>query len=163
MRLVRAAGGLLWRDGPSGPLLAVVHRPRNQDWSLPKGKLDRGESWREAAVREVEEETGCDVRITGFAGGAWYRVGHGPKLVLFWHMALVGEGRLDAGDEIDEVAWLSPAAALARLDHESDRRLVARAASGRRRAALIPTAAAVLAVALALAGLAFARLRRPAR
>ena len=130
MPVVRAAGGLLWREGPSGPRLALVHRPRRDDWSLPKGKLDDGESWEEAAVREVEEETGCRARITSFAGATSYLARRAPKVVLYWHMALVREGRLDAGDEIDEVAWLAPADAVRRLDYELDRRLVARAPAG---------------------------------
>ena len=130
MSVVRAAGGLLWRDGPSGPRLALVHRPRRDDWSLPKGKLDEGETWEEAALREVEEETGCRARITSFAGATSYAARRAPKIVLYWHMALVREGRLDAGDEIDEVAWLAPADAVARLDYEIDRRLVARAPPG---------------------------------
>jgi 8-oxo-dGTP diphosphatase len=130
MAVVRAAGGLLWRDGPEGPRLALVHRPRRDDWSLPKGKLDEGESWEEAALREVEEETGCKARITGFAGATSYLARRAPKIVLYWHMALVRLGQLDAGDEIDEVAWLTPAEAVARLDYEIDRRLVIRSPPG---------------------------------
>jgi 8-oxo-dGTP diphosphatase len=125
--IVRAAGGLLWRASSSGPQLAVVHRPRRDGWSLPKGKLEPGEPWKDGAVREVQEETGCEVRIARFAGPSFYLAGRDPKLVLYWHMALVREGRLAAGDEIDEVAWVSAAAAISRLRHESDRRLVARA------------------------------------
>jgi 8-oxo-dGTP diphosphatase len=125
--LVRAAGGLLWRQSSSGPQLAVVHRPYRDGWSLPKGKLEAGESWREAALREVREETGCEVRITRFAGPSCYFARRDPKLVLYWHMALVREGPLAAGREVDEVAWLAPAAAIGRLRHDSDRRLVGRA------------------------------------
>jgi 8-oxo-dGTP diphosphatase len=127
MAIVRAAGGILWRDGPGGHRLAVIHRPRRQDWSLPKGKLNRDETWEEAAVREVEEETGCESRVTSFAGATFYVPRRAPKIVLYWHMTLVREGPLDAGDEVDEVAWLTPADALTRLDHESERHLIERA------------------------------------
>ena len=134
MTIVRAAGGLLWREGPSGPRLAVVHRPRRDDWSLPKGKLDDGESWEAAALREVEEETACEGRIVGFAGAVSYLAKRSPKIVLYWHMALVREGRFEANDEIDEVAWLAQDAALRRLDYEADRRLVLRSPPGGDRA-----------------------------
>jgi 8-oxo-dGTP diphosphatase len=154
MAIVRAAGGLLWRDGAGGPRLAVIHRPRHDDWSLPKGKLDDGESWEEAAVREVEEETGCRGRITAFAGATFYVPRRAPKIVLYWHMALEREGRLDAGDEVDEVAWLAPAEALARLDYEPERRLVERAPGPRVLGATVrPAGAAAAALASARADL----------
>jgi 8-oxo-dGTP diphosphatase len=127
MTVVRAAGGVVWRAETSGPRLAVIHRPRRRDWSLPKGKLDESESWEEAALREVEEETGCVARISSFAGATWYVPRRAPKIVLYWHMELVEEGELDAGDEVDEVAWLAPADAIARLDYAGERRIVARA------------------------------------
>jgi ADP-ribose pyrophosphatase YjhB (NUDIX family) len=130
MPIGRAAGGLLWREGPGGPRIALVHRPRRDDWSLPKGKLDQGESWEAAALREVQEETGCEARIIGFAGASSYVARRAPKIVLYWHMALVREGRLDAGDEVDEVAWLAPAAAMSRLDYALDRELLARSPPG---------------------------------
>ncbi len=143
--VVRAAGGLLWREGPSGLRLALVHRPRRNDWSLPKGKLDDGEAWEQAALREVQEETGCEARITGFAGATSYLGRRAPKIVLYWHMALVREGRLDAGDEIDRVAWLAPAVAMTRLDYELDRRLLARSPTGGVRPARAGPAAATVA------------------
>jgi 8-oxo-dGTP diphosphatase len=126
MPVVRAAGGLLWRSGPGGPRVALVHRPRRDDWSLPKGKLDEGEAWEAAALREVREETGCRARITAFAGASTSLQRRPPKVVLYWHMALVKEGPLEARDEVDEVQWLPPDQALARLDHDSDRRLLER-------------------------------------
>jgi 8-oxo-dGTP pyrophosphatase MutT (NUDIX family) len=127
MRLVRAAGGVLWRQGPGGPRLALVHRPLHADWSLPKGKVDAAESWRSAAVREVTEETGCDAVITGFAGAKLFVEREVPKLVLYWHMRVVRDGSPEDDDEVDEVAWLSARHALARLDSSSDRQLLARA------------------------------------
>jgi 8-oxo-dGTP diphosphatase len=122
MALIRAAGGVVWRPGPGGPSVAVVHRPHREDWSLPKGKLVDGESWAAAAVREVREETGCTVRLGAYAGSTWYVPRKTPKVVVFWRMELVREGPLDAGDEeVDEVAWLPPREALARLDHGNER------------------------------------------
>jgi len=61
--VILAAGGLVWRNSPRGREIALVHRPKYDDWTLPKGKLDPGESWQDGAVREVEEETGFDVRL----------------------------------------------------------------------------------------------------
>ena len=132
MALIRAAGGLVWRSGPDGPRLAVIHRPRREDWSLPRGKLVEGESWASAAVREVREETGCVVRLGTFAGSTWYVPRKTPKVVLFWHMELVRQGRLDARGEVDEVAWLTPREALQRLDHGNERAMLRRALAPRR-------------------------------
>jgi 8-oxo-dGTP pyrophosphatase MutT (NUDIX family) len=132
--VVRAAGGLLWRPGPRSPRLAVVHRPRYDDWSLPKGKLEPGESFPAAALREVREETRCEARLGPIAGVAWYRVGARLKLVVYWDMDLVAEIPFEPDEEIDALAWLTPRQALARLDHASERRLVARS----RRAGPVP-------------------------
>jgi 8-oxo-dGTP diphosphatase len=104
----------------------VVHRPRYQDWSLPKGKLERGESFGRAALREVREETGCDARLGRFAGVSLYRVGARPKLVLYWSMELVAEHPFAPSKEIDAVAWLTRDEALARLHHAAERRMVRR-------------------------------------
>jgi 8-oxo-dGTP pyrophosphatase MutT (NUDIX family) len=123
MECARAAGGLMWRD--TDGRVALVHRRRQGDWSLPKGKLDSDEAWHRAALREVAEETGCAARITRFAGAKLFLDRTTPKLVLYWHMRVLREGPLE--HEVDEVAWLTPRAALARLDHPSDRRLLLRA------------------------------------
>lgn len=127
MKLVRAAGGIVWREAGSGVRIAVVHRPDRDDWTLPKGKLDPGETWHEAARREIAEETGCEVRLGRFAGAKLYLDRPEPKLVLYWHARVVREGALPSEDEIDRVAWLSPREALNRLDRASDRRLLMRA------------------------------------
>jgi 8-oxo-dGTP diphosphatase len=152
MAVVRLAGGILWRDSPGTPRLVVIHRPKQRDWSLPKGRLDDGESWEEAALREVEEETGCEARITSFAGATFYVPRRIPRIVLYWHMALVREGRLDGREEVDELAWLSPADAVKRLDHETERRLLERVPpnlAGRRAARPGGVLAAEIAVARA--------------
>ena len=119
----------MWREGPRGPLLAVVHRPSRRDWSLPKGRARARESWNDAAVREVAEETGCAARITSFAGAKLLVARREPKVVIYWHMQVLRAGGLDPNDEVDEVAWLTPRQALVRLDHQSDRRLLRRAIS----------------------------------
>jgi 8-oxo-dGTP diphosphatase len=125
MSLVRVAGGVLWREvRGGGRRLAVVHRPDRDDWSLPKGRLDEGEGWRRAALREVVEETGCQAALDRFAGAKLFVDRDRPKLVLYWHMRLVRDGALEDEGEVDEVAWLSTREALSRLDHASDRRLV---------------------------------------
>jgi 8-oxo-dGTP diphosphatase len=139
MPVVRAAGGLLWRaarpgNGSKGgsTRLAVIHRPHRKDWSLPKGKLDDGETWEACALREVREETGCEGRIATFAGAMSYVPRNNPKIVLYWHMELTREGKLEAKfrDEIDEIAWLTPEEALARLDYAGERRIVQRFPDG---------------------------------
>ena len=93
---VKAAGGVVWRRGPGGIEVAVVHRPHHSDWSLPKGKLDPGESWEAAAVREVEEETGLRCELGRLVGETTYRDNKDRlKLVRFWAMR-AGDGDLDA-------------------------------------------------------------------
>jgi 8-oxo-dGTP diphosphatase len=158
MGLIRAAGGVVWREEEGGLRVAVIHRPRRDDWSLPKGKLDEGEGWEAAALREVREETGCTVKLGGFAGSTWYVPGRTPKVVLFWNMTLVKEGALDAGDEVDELRWLRVRAALERLDHESERQVLSRAVV--RREAKLRGAADALRAEIAAAR---ARLLRAAR
>jgi ADP-ribose pyrophosphatase YjhB (NUDIX family) len=129
MEIVRAAGGILWRNGSRGPMLALVHRPHKDDWTLPKGKLKDDEGWQAAAQRETEEETGCRVRVIEFAGCTFHSVRRGPKIVLYWHMTVAREGNPVAQGEVDEVAWLLPADAAKCLDDQSQRRLVQRACS----------------------------------
>jgi len=115
--VVPAAGGVVWRDGR----VAVVRRVRYDDCSLPKGKLEPGESFEEAAVREVEEEIGAVARITGFLRAVDYPMGEKRKLVVFFGMERVREGRSDSEGEIAEVRWLSPEDALAALQYPLER------------------------------------------
>jgi 8-oxo-dGTP diphosphatase len=117
---VEAAGGVVVRDGR----VAVVHRPRYDDWSLPKGHLDPGESFEEAAVREVEEEMGTRGRLVRELSPVRYRDRHGrPKLVRYWLME-PESGEFVPNDEVDEVRWLEPDEARGLLSYEADRALV---------------------------------------
>jgi 8-oxo-(d)GTP phosphatase len=124
--VIFAAGGIVWKETSEGRKIAVIHRSRYDDWSLPKGKLIDRESWEEAAIREVKEETGCDVRITGFAGTVSYKVRGAMKIVLFFTMEAVREFAFTDLSEVKEVVWLSPEEALGRLDYERERALLSR-------------------------------------
>jgi 8-oxo-dGTP diphosphatase len=123
--LVRAAGAILVRDGK----VAVVHRPRYDDWTLPKGKLEPGESEPEAAVREVGEETGFAGEIVADLGTISYTVVKGgrtlPKQVRYYLMTTTG-GAFTGEYEVDEVRWLDRVAAEALLTYERDREVLAR-------------------------------------
>ena len=123
---VRAAGGLVWRaGGPEGIELLVVHRPRYDDWTLPKGKLEPGESWVDAAQREVGEETGLRGALGPELPSTRYTDHRGrPKLVRYWAMEVEG-GAFAPNDEVDEVDWMAPTAARSRLSYERDRTVVA--------------------------------------
>lgn len=125
-----AAGGLVERTMPGGVRLAVVRRTRYGDWVLPKGKPDGHESLEETAIREVREETGCDVRIVAGRYSIEYVVGRALKVVTFFRMEHVADGYrpIDAW-EIQDVVWLQPAEALERLTYESERSIVRQAYS----------------------------------
>ena len=127
-----AAGGVVVRRENGEARVAVVHRPRYGDWSLPKGKLDAGagESFREAALREVLEETGFRCRLGPELSAARYRDRKGrAKLVRFWLMEPL-DGAFSPGPEVDELRWLAPDEAIELLDYEHDRELVREALAG---------------------------------
>jgi 8-oxo-dGTP diphosphatase len=116
---VRAAGGVVVRDGR----IAVVHRPRYDDWSLPKGKLDPGESFEQAALREVQEETGLVCELGEELSSTTYHDRKGRfKLVRYWLMDPVA-GEFEPNDEVDELRWLTPAEAAALLTYARDAEL----------------------------------------
>jgi 8-oxo-dGTP pyrophosphatase MutT (NUDIX family) len=130
---VKASGGVVWRAGPGGePEIVVVHRPRYDDWSLPKGKLDPGERWDEAALREVWEEVGLRCRLGEELPPIAYRDNKGrAKVVRYWLMeAEDGAGTFEPNDEVDEMRWVDPGTAGRLLSYPHDAALV-REAAGR--------------------------------
>jgi 8-oxo-dGTP diphosphatase len=117
---VRAAGGIVRRDGE----VLVIHRPKYDDWSFPKGKLDEGESWEDGALREVEEETGLRCSLGPEVASTSYTDSRGrPKVVRYWLMQ-PESGEFAPTDEVDEIAWLSPEDAVTRLSYGRDRELL---------------------------------------
>ena len=125
--VVRAAGGVVTRPGPDGPTeFLVVHRPRYDDWSLPKGKLEPGESFEAAAQREVEEETGLRCELGRELSPVEYRDRKGrPKFVRYWLMDAAETAHpFVPNSEVDRLCWCSPEDALRLLSYEHDRELV---------------------------------------
>ena len=117
---VRAAGGLIRRDAT----VLLVHRPRYDDWTFPKGKALPGESDEDCALREVEEETGLRCELGEELPATAYVDGMGrPKRVRWWRMRPVG-GAFMAHEEVDEIAWMAPAEAAQQLTYVPDRALV---------------------------------------
>ncbi|TQS44253.1 NUDIX hydrolase [Cryptosporangium phraense] len=151
---IRAAGGVVWRTAPGGLELVLVHRPRYDDWSLPKGKLDGNEHVLAAACREVIEETGLQPVVGPRLPSTSYLVSprgqHDgpavvPKVVDYWAMRAAG-GEFARNDEVDGLEWMSPSQAVERVTHEHDATVI------RAFAALPPITGSVLLVRHAKAG-----------
>jgi 8-oxo-dGTP pyrophosphatase MutT (NUDIX family) len=125
--IIFAAGGLLWRETPDGREVLLVFRARYNDWSLPKGKFKPADGDLIAtALREVKEETGYDVDVSGFAGCTCYEQAGRPKVVLFWHMAPQGAAAFEPSEEVEKCAWFPVREAVEQLDHENERDLLRR-------------------------------------
>lgn len=124
---VVAAGAVVLRSGKREPEVLVVHRPRYRDWSLPKGKLDAGESAPVAAVREVLEETGVTIRLGEPLGEITYPVAKGTKVVHWWVGHVLRETSRRPDDEVDKVVWLPVAEAAELLTYPDEHEMVERA------------------------------------
>jgi 8-oxo-dGTP pyrophosphatase MutT (NUDIX family) len=132
---VRAAGGVIWREvtvadesgvtRPSGEIV-LIHRPRYDDWSFPKGKLNRGEAWKRAAIREVREETGLLCEPGDELPSTVYTDGKGrTKLVRYWIMQVIGVEPWAPNNEVDMRRWVPVEEAARLLTYAHDREMLA--------------------------------------
>jgi 8-oxo-(d)GTP phosphatase len=126
-KAVPAAGAVLWRPNgdPASPEIALIHRPRYDDWSLPKGKVDPGETEPVTAVREVHEETGYSSHLGRRLAAVSYPVEQGIKKVRYWAARRV-DGEFSPNAEVDELKWLPVAEALKQLEYPHDRKVLRR-------------------------------------
>jgi len=129
---VAAAGGVVARRMRGRTRVAVIHRPKYMDWSLPKGKLEKGEKFKQAALREVEEEIGWRCRALSELPEVSYLDRKARrKLVRYWLMEPI-DGGFEPHGEVDELRWLTPREAERLLTYDHDRDLVRTAIRGRR-------------------------------
>ena len=132
--IVRGAGGILYRfrsepapGEPRHPEVLLIHRPRLEDWSFPKGRLDPGETSEVCALREVAEETGYTCELSEELPTVRYMDRSGrPKEVRFWKMIPTSRIELKPNDEVDKIAWMDARDAFTKLTHKTDRLLLER-------------------------------------
>jgi 8-oxo-(d)GTP phosphatase len=117
---IRAAGAIVGRPARSGPQVALIHRPKYDDWSFPKGKLNPGEHVLLAAVREIAEETALRVTLGRRLPPVRYTVSDAPKRVDYWVATVAATGVFEPGSEVDEVTWVAAKTAATRLSYERD-------------------------------------------
>jgi 8-oxo-dGTP pyrophosphatase MutT (NUDIX family) len=123
--VVRAAGGVVWRMGETGLDILLVHRPRYQDWTFPKGKADLGELDEHCALREVHEETGHRCALGRELPSIEYRDAKDrPKKVRYWEMRVIADDGFSPNAEIDALAWTSLAEVAERLTYRHDREVL---------------------------------------
>jgi 8-oxo-dGTP pyrophosphatase MutT (NUDIX family)/phosphohistidine phosphatase SixA len=127
---IRAAGALVWRGAADDPEVVLVHRPKYDDWSFPKGKSGDGEHLLLTATREVAEETGLRVVLGRPLATSRYQVADRQKQVSYWAARCVRDEGFVPGHEVDELAWLSPGLARERLSYQRDARLLDEFSSG---------------------------------
>ncbi len=123
-----AAGGVVWRRDIEGEIeVLLVHRPRYDDWSLPKGKVEEGEALISCSYREILEETGLSIKLGPYIGSVEYYVPDGLKSVAYWSASLVEDhSSFHANEEVDQIIWLDLQSAAFRATRESDREILVR-------------------------------------
>jgi 8-oxo-dGTP diphosphatase len=122
---IAAAGGVLWRMREGRREFAIIHRPKYDDWTLAKGKLDPGETYDQAAMREVGEETGFAAELGDEIGEVRYEHRGRTKRVRYWEMRALS-GRFEVNNEVDGLRWLPVDQALALLTYERDQEILGR-------------------------------------
>lgn len=128
--VIHAAGGIVARRGEHGdPLVAVVWRSARGDWTFPKGKLDLPETYEQAALREVEEETGMTCRVVRYIGTTQYQHRKGRPKVVAYFLMVPGNGEFTPNEEVDELRWCTVRDAERLLTWDRDRDLLERASS----------------------------------
>ena len=123
-----AAGGVVWRRDIEGDVeVLLVHRPRYNDWSLPKGKVEEGEALISCAYREILEETGFNIKLGPYVGSVEYYVPDGLKHVAYWSASLIEDhSSFHANEEVDQLIWLDIESAMFRATRDSDRYILER-------------------------------------
>jgi len=121
---VRAAGAVVWREPDNAPEVVLVHRPKYDDWSFPKGKAEPGEHVLLTAIREVAEETSLRIVLGRRLTSSEYEVSGQPKHVSYWAARCVGSDGFTPGHEVDELVWLPAGPARERLSYERDAKLL---------------------------------------
>jgi ADP-ribose pyrophosphatase YjhB (NUDIX family) len=123
---ILAAGGLVVRQTQSGAEIAIIHRPKYNDWTLPKGKFEKKKdgSLLNTAIRKVKKEIGNDVQATNLVGAANYEVNGIPKIVLFWNMAITDDAAFKPSKEVDRIVWLTPRKAYKKLSYITEKTII---------------------------------------
>lgn len=123
-----AAGGVVWRRGTEGDIeVLLVHRPRYDDWSLPKGKVEEGEALISCAYREILEETGLSIKLGPYIGFVEYYVPNGLKHVAYWSASIIEDhSSFHANEEVDQIIWLDIESATLKATRDSDRYILER-------------------------------------
>jgi 8-oxo-dGTP diphosphatase len=136
--VIRAAGGIIQRVTPHGDEVLIVFRKRHQDWALPKGEVQDGESFQEAAIREVEQETGCTCELGNYLGTISYADHGTPTVVMFWKMNVVRESATSETQQIDQAVWIDVPSAIQKLSQTQEKALLSRITNSGRVATTAP-------------------------